>query len=147
MIKINNIKNNKGFSLIELVLAIAVFSLSSVAMVTMLVDSSISTRLSAERTEALFYAKEGVGAVRSIRDNSWGNLVDGSHGLDSSSGAWVLVADTPDLINNKYTRTVTISTISTSTKNIAINVAWELTTARIASTTLNTILTNWGAVN
>lgn len=140
----NKKNNNLGFSLLELVLAIAIFSLGSVAMATLLIDSSISTRLGTERTMALLYAKEGVEAVRSIRDNSWADLEDGTHGLLNSGGGWSFNSSS-DLIDDKYTRIITVvaSSTSTSTKEISVNISWTLTPGRTASTTLNTILTNW----
>ena len=140
-------KFNKGFSLLELILAVAIFSLGGVAMATLFIDSGISTKLSNERTEALFYAEEGVEAVLLIRDGSvWADLVDGEYGLDNSSGDWVFTAE-PDLIESKYTRAVTLtaSTTATSTIDVSVNVSWELSSAHIASTTLNTIITNWQA--
>ena len=144
-------KFKSGFSLLELVLAVAIFSFSSFALATMIIDSNISTRLSADRTDALLYAKEGVEAVRSIRDNdwtSWASTADGNHGLSintvGSSSAWVF-SGTSDLIDNKYTRTVNIATDSEvpTSKVVTVNIAWDLTPGRIASTTLLTIFSNW----
>jgi prepilin-type N-terminal cleavage/methylation domain-containing protein len=137
------LKNKKeGFSLLELILAIAIFSLGSVAMSTLLIDSNITTRLGTERTEALFYAKEGIEAVRSIRDNSWAGLEIGTHGLDNSGVAWAFSGALEE-INGKYTRTVEVSSVSTSTKNVSVNISWNITSGRTASTTLETVLTNW----
>lgn len=130
-----------GFSLLELILVIAIFSLSSFALASMLIDANLSTKLSTEQTEALFYAKEGIEAVRAIRDNDWASLTDGDHGLEINS-TWVF-HDNFDLIDNKYTRTVSIITVDDSTKNISVNVVWALTSSRMSNITLNTILTNW----
>ena len=144
-----NKKVNKkfGFSLLELVLAIALFSLGSVAMATLLIDSNISTKLGMERTEALIYAKESLGAVREIRAgvNGWDNLTIGNHGL-VNVGGWSF-SSSSDLINNKYTRVVNIANgvTSTSTKDISINIFWNLNAGRVSSVLLNTVLTNWSA--
>lgn len=138
-------KLRRGFSLLELVLAIAIFSLGSIATATLLIDSNISTKLSLERTEALFYAKEGIEAVRSIRDNSFANLIDGVHGLISSStDQWEFTGDS-DLISDQYTRTVNITTgeHGTSTKDVSVTIEWALNPARNSSVTLNTIFTDW----
>jgi prepilin-type N-terminal cleavage/methylation domain-containing protein len=139
------IKNKKsGFSLFELVLAIAIFALSSYALATLLIDSNISAQVSLERTEALYHAKEGIEATRAIRDNSWADLVDGTYGLDSSGGTWAF-SGSSDLIDDKYTRTVEITTdpVLTSTKDITVNVEWALTSRRVVNVSLSTILTNW----
>ena len=145
-----NIKNKKGFSLLELVLAVAIFSFSSFALATMIIDSNISTRLSADRTEALLYAKEGVEAVRSIRDNDWATWVgtaDGNHGLmiNSANSTWAFNTSDSDLINDKYTRTVNLATdpLVPTSRDVSVNISWNLTPGRIASTTLSTIFSNW----
>lgn len=143
-------KLKSGFSLLELVLAIAIFSFSSFTLATMIIDSNISTRLSADRTEALLYAKEGVEAVRSIRDNdwaTWASTTDGYYGLliDEASSTWAFNASTSDLINDKYTRMVNLATdleVDTS-RDVSVNISWDLTSGRIASTTIGTVFSNW----
>jgi prepilin-type N-terminal cleavage/methylation domain-containing protein len=136
-------KNKKtGFSLLELILAVAIFSLGGVAMATLMIDSNISTKLSAERTEALFYAKEGLEAVRSIHSNAWADLAPGSHGLNYDNGVWAF-SDSSDLINDKYTRVVEVEEVSSSTKNVSLSITWNLTTARVAEVILHTVFTNW----
>jgi len=147
-----NSNDKNGFSLLELVLAVAIFSFSSFALATMIIDSNISTRLSADRTDALLYAKEGVEAVRSIRDNNWtawASTTVGNYGLsiNTASGTWQF-SSTSDLINNKYTRTVNIATdpVASTSKDVTVNIAWNLTSGRIASTTLVTVFSNWPSV-
>ncbi len=134
-------KINKGFSLLELILAVTIFSMSAYSLTALLIDSDISTRLNTEKIEALSYAKEGIVAVRSIRDNSWSDLGLGNHGL-TNDGSWSF-SDTQDTIDDKYTRVVNVSDIATSTKNISVTVTWNLTESRPASVVLNTVLTNW----
>jgi prepilin-type N-terminal cleavage/methylation domain-containing protein len=142
----HNLKNKKsGFSLLELVLAIAIFSLSSFALATMLIDSNISVRLSTERTEALFYAKEGVEAMRSIRNNNpWAYLTEGEHYLDESGETWALT-DIPNILADKYTRVISIEDLpdDPNTKNITVTVGWDINSGRTASVNLETVLTNW----
>jgi prepilin-type N-terminal cleavage/methylation domain-containing protein len=145
---LRGLRENKGFSLLELILAVAIFSLSSFALASMLIDSNISTKLNSERTEALFYAKEGLEAVRSIRNDDWDTFkdIDSTYGLNAYGGEWLLYEDS-ELIDDKFTRTVTIEDGTDETiKNISVNVAWDLTTTRVASTTLSTVFSNWISV-
>jgi len=135
-------KLKNGFSLLELVLAIAIFSVSSIGLATMLIDANLSTKTSSDRIEALLYAKEGVEAVRAIRDADWTDLTDGNHGLISSGGVWAF-SGSSDTIASKYTRTVNIEAVSASTKNVSVTVAWDITVTRPVSVVLTTVLTNW----
>ena len=144
-----NKKNNKfGFSLLELILAVAIFSFGSFAMATLLIDSNISTQMTSSRIDALSYAKEGIEAVGSIRDNNWSAfsaLADGNYGLGINSSSTWAFSSSSDLINNKYTRTVTISTdpIITSSKDVSVNVSWVTNSSSVASTTIKTVFSNW----
>lgn len=144
-------KNNRnmGFSLLELVLAIAIFSLGSFAIASMLIDSNISTRFNSERIQALFYAKEGIEAVRVVRDTSTSTffaLAPGDYYLYNDGGAWFLNGES-DILDSKYTRTVNIintpDTPADTSKTVTINITWALTPARPVSTSLTTILTDW----
>jgi prepilin-type N-terminal cleavage/methylation domain-containing protein len=135
----------RGFSLLELLLAVAIFSITSYAITVMLIDAGVSTRVSQERTIALSYAKEGIEATRSIRDFSWDLLTIGEHGLDNS-GATSTFIDEFDSIDDKYIRIISISDIepvNPSVKNVSVAVGWEASPDRIVSVVLDTIFTNW----
>lgn len=144
--------NKKGFSLLELVLAVALFSLGSFALASMIIDSGISTQTNTDRINSLLYTKEGIEAVFSIRDLNWSNLVDGEYYLDHSSGAWVLAttSNPADYIisDTKYRRAVGIISSSTALylKEASVNVSWSQNSGRISSTTQNILLSNWQSI-
>jgi len=139
-------QKNKGFSLLELLLALAIFSLGSYAIGVLLFDSIMTTRVATDRSEALLYAQEGITTATQVRDTEgWANLIDGNHGVSASTtGYWYLTSNPSDLINNKYTRVVNV-TASTSAweKIITSSVSWSLTSGRPMSISLKTYLTNW----
>lgn len=128
IIYFKKINKKSGFSLLEVVLAVAIFALSSFALSTMMIDSNISTKLSQERITAMLYAKGGIETAKKMRDISWSGLISTSTTFD-----------------NKYLRGITVTPDATSTKNVAVSVSWDLTTGRRATTTLYTILTKWAS--
>lgn len=134
-------QKNRGFSLLELTLAVAIFSLGSYAIATTIIDATISTKIATEKTEALFYAQEGIGAVRSIRAEDYANLVNDDYGLDNSGGTWAF-SGSSDTILSKYTRVVTVSDV-TDAKKIVVTITWDITPAREGSVTLATFLSDW----
>ncbi len=146
----NQIKNNAGFSLLELILAIAIFSLSSFAIATMLIEDNLNTKFNKERTKALYYLKESMDGVISIRnsststDSEWFTMADGDYGLEKADYTWSFLAD-PDLIDDKYLRTIGILASSTdeTTKDVSVNISWDLTPARRVGLSLNTTFTKW----
>lgn len=65
------LKNKKGFGLVELVMAMLILSIALLGilqLMTYLIQSSV---INQERIIALNLAREGIEAVRSVRDSNW----------------------------------------------------------------------------
>ena len=138
----NKLKNLKtGLTLIEAILAIAVFVVLVSGLVGSLVYGHWSTFLAGERNRAVYIAEEGLEAVRNIRDDAFTNLTDGTHGLEVSANEWTLSgsSDTTD----GFTRSVNISAVSDYIKNITSTVIWDQSEERSGSVSLVTRLTDW----
>ncbi len=101
--------SDSAFSLVEVILAIAIFMILAVSGVTTVLHSFSVNKLGEEYTNAVLYAQEGLEAVRSIKNRSWGSLASGTYGLTSSGGSWAFLG-TSD-IKDKYTRQVVISDV------------------------------------
>jgi len=101
-------KFKKGFSLIEVILAVAIFGLFATALIGLLMSSYGGNFQSEERNVAVLYAEEGSEAVWSIRRQAWNLLANGDHGLDNSSGYWQFSGTSESLNDGKYTRVITI---------------------------------------
>jgi len=135
--------NNKtfGFSLIEVLLTVAIFSMFVVALIGVLSIGEESSSLGGKRIQAVFLAEEGLEAVRNIRDENFANLVDGPYGLVKAGNQWNFSA-LPD-VNDIFTRTVNISTVDADTKLVISTVDWPQNLQRNGSVVLTTYLTNW----
>ena len=82
-----NIKNNiirkiQGFSLIELIVAIAIFSILASGVVYVFTTSYKNFFGVGDKQVMVQFAQEGMEAVRSIRDNDWQTIVDAADGSD-----------------------------------------------------------------
>ena len=139
----------KGFSLLELIVAIAIFSLGSLAAGYLILDASITSRLGVELSEATSVAREGIEAVGSIRDASYTAMPTGaSLSLRNVTGlAWSLDGSS-DIQLSKYTRIISISKTVTGTSSqyyavVTSTVNWL--NARNATDTVNLVtrFTNW----
>lgn len=128
--------SNKGFSLIELIIVSSVFTLLATSFVSVYLFSNKVNRVSGDKARAVFLAEEGLEAVRNIRDENFSNLADGTYGLVISGGQWIFsgVNDVTDI----FTRSLTISTINTDTKEITSTVVWGA-----KNYSLKTRLSNW----
>lgn len=133
-----------GFSLVELLVAVAVFSVFLVAFADVVVSVNRQAKNSLNKERAVALAEESLEAARNLRDQDFGNLVDGSYGLVTTSSRWGF-SDTPD-VTGIFTRVITISTLSAHQKKIAATVSWADQISEINSVTLSTYVTNWRVV-
>lgn len=67
-------KNNKGFTIIELVISIFILSIAIVGIFTALWIVTILTSDSVDRLTSTYLVQEGMEIVRNIRDNNWLNI-------------------------------------------------------------------------
>ncbi len=137
----------KGQSFIELLVAMGIFVLTSTAAILLFFGGQSLSIDSINAQSALDYASEGMEAVRSIKeqgDLGWTQLTDGEHGLVYSAGQWQLsgTQDTED----KFTRTVTVTTLSADTKEITTEIDWQTDPLRPQQIQLVMKLTNWEIV-
>lgn len=102
----NILKTSKGFSLVELLVAISFISISIVLVFTLITFNSKLRRLNEEKTQALLYATEAIEAVQLI---SWEDLVIGDYYPSVQDNKWTLVAGSETI--DKFTRTITISNV------------------------------------
>ncbi len=65
----NKTKNNSGFTLIETLVAISIFTVSIVAMVSLTAQGVSQTTYAKNKLTASMLAQEGVEMMRNIRDN------------------------------------------------------------------------------
>lgn len=135
----------KGQSLIELIVAIAIFSISISVLIFFLLDSYIAGRLAFEMEKANFLAEEGMEAARSIRDNNWQDLTAGNHGLTIFGGHWIFQGAEEDISSElrEGTRQVLIEDITLDRKKVTSMVNWQFSEGRPEEVKLISYLTNW----
>ncbi|HSE35591.1 MAG TPA: hypothetical protein VLB83_05745 [Candidatus Paceibacterota bacterium] len=130
--------STRGVSLIEVLIAMALFILS-VSMLGMLGFTGVDlAREGVERSQAVAYAEEGVEALRAIRSESFALLVPGTYGLSRSSGSWQL-SPSPDT-NGSYTRTVTLAPSGSGRIAMTLDVDWAIAPGRNGNVHLSGML-------
>lgn len=115
---------NKGFSLVELLLAISLFSILVFVIGDVISAALTSTSTSAISLSASHLAEEGAEAVRSLRDASddFAYIPDGTYGIVINNNQWEL-SPTPD-ITDIFTRSIAILTINANQKRITTTISW-----------------------
>ena len=108
---INYKKNQKGSNLVEVILALAIMLIFMSGAVTLVARYLNTTQRSEDLTQIEYVAQESMEALTAISYDDFSQLVDGTYGLQIFNDQWALAAQ-PDVVHNKYTRTVTISSVN-----------------------------------
>lgn len=135
------IKNNKGVSLIEALLVVAVLAILAIFAMDGLIQGTDSSVVAGKRSRAVFLAEECLEAARNIRDNDYNNLTVGTFGLAVAGNIWTLSGSSD--LTDIYTRQIVVSTISTTTKQVTCTINWQQNLQRTGTIALTTYLTNW----
>ena len=154
-----------GFSILEVILAAAIFMLFATGAAGVIVRGFSTNRLGAEQTIANQFASEGIEAVKSIKNQSYASLVNSAGtGVDRVSNVWAFGGANDTLVHNNsdnYTRVIKVEdvqrdalppcgnivssggTLDPDTKKITSTVAWNFNAARPESVVLTTYLSDW----
>ena len=133
--------SEKGFSLVEALLSVALFALLVTALVGAVIYGRESTAVAGARARAVAIAEEGLEATRNIRDASFTTLTNGNHGFAISGNTWVF-SGTSDTVDT-FTRQAVISTPSTNRRQTVSTVTWQQTPSRTGAVALTAYHTNW----
>jgi len=156
------LKGNKnttnGFSVMELLIAISIFTVAGLAVVTAFTFYIKAGTASTERVQSLYLLDEGVEATRFMRDRGYSNLRDLSRDtpyyIATSTNGWA-TSTTPVSYYNNHEITLTVSdvyrrnsdqdivpasspdakTIDADTIRAQIDVAWGDGTLLLSGTT------------
>jgi type II secretory pathway pseudopilin PulG len=140
--------NNKGQSLIEFIVAVGILIIISATGAIAVLGSLSATRLAKEQVQASGYAQEGIEASKSIRNQDWDFLINGSYGIDDSQGFWEFT-ETPNTLEDKFTRTIIIEDaeingeVYPDTKKISSTASWNYSPTRPKQIEYITYLTKW----
>lgn len=132
---------DKGFSLLEVLLAVSVFAILVTGLVGGLIFGQEATATAGLRSRAIMLAEEGLEAARNIHDGGFNDLAIGTHGLAISANTWIF-SGTSD-VKDVFTRQIDIANVDTKRKTITSTVTWQQTPSRTGSIILTTRLTNW----
>jgi len=162
-----NKNSSRGFSVIEVVLAAAIFMLFSTSAVVVVLGGINANRLGAEETIANQFATEGIEAVKSIKNQAYTNLItpnptpravlrnvnnvwefnttDGSSNTltHNASDNYVRQVKVESVNRDASGNIVSTGTPDPDTKKITSTVSWNFNSARPESVVLTTYLSDW----
>ena len=150
--------NRSGQSILEVILASAIFIIIAVQLIGILLQSFQTAGIGNDETAATQYAAEGLDAVRDIRNQSFALLATTTgKGVATSTAGWIFSGTSTTF--GKFTRAIIVSstfrnasgsivasggTLDPNTERIISTVSW-LRASNNESVTLSSYLTNWRA--
>ena len=155
----------RGFSLVEILVSVAVLIVSFVSILTAFQVGLKHGRGSMENIQATALAEEGMETMTSLRDAGWSNLssleAETEYDLRWSGAQWE-TTQTPQMIDDVFRRTVAVNdvyrrdsdkdivpqdspdakSIDAGTKKVTVRVSWATTTPPGREKIMRTYLMN-----
>jgi hypothetical protein len=135
------LRNLRGQLMVEALVAIALLAIFATTFFVYLGTQLLNSGTTGQTISAYSAAQEGISAVRAVRDMDWSSLTTGTHGLAFTNGTWGFqgTSDT----NSGFKRTVTVTQISPTERQVVTTIDWTTYAGRPRKTTLVTNLTDW----
>lgn len=130
-----------GISIIEVLIAVSVFTIIVSAAVFLFLDGFRASYYSLRHTKATFLAQEAIEAVNMIAAEDFDGVLEGVHGLVLSSGVWSF--DGAEDVQDGYTRSVTITDVDVDTKDVVSQVVWNSSPARGSEVIVESRVYDW----
>lgn len=137
-------------------MSVAVFGVLAAGVLRLVWEPLVTVSVAENRSRASMLAQEGLDAVRSIRNDAWTNLTDGSHGIDKSGGTWAF-SGSSDLTDG-FTRVIAVESVQRDgsnnmvesggttdvrSKKITATITWDSVFGAAKSLNYTTYVTNW----
>ncbi|HJV32869.1 MAG TPA: prepilin-type N-terminal cleavage/methylation domain-containing protein, partial [Patescibacteria group bacterium] len=97
-------KNKSGQSVMEVLVAVAVFAVLAGGVILLVLDPLTSSASASDRTRATFLATQGLEAARALKENLWTDLTVGTHGLAKDLGGNWIFSGVSDVVDGVFTR-------------------------------------------
>ncbi|MEI6532821.1 MAG: type II secretion system protein [Candidatus Roizmanbacteria bacterium] len=150
-------RNQNGFSIMEIILAMLVVSVFASTAVSIILQSFIVSRQVRERLVAQQFMTEGLEGLQGVRNRSYSALTpSASTGIVTTNGFWELSGT--NTVLDKYTRTLNISSgqrngsgnivvsggvVDSNTSLVSSVVNWKFTPSLSYNVNNSMYLTNW----
>lgn len=121
-------KKEAAQGLIEVIIAISLLSIVFTGSWQIMHDSFTSIHQEMVTLEAHYLVIEGLEGIRSIRDEDWNSIIDGTWHFRFDSGSGVLLLEPgEETVSNIFTRRIEISSVrrNTITGKITEDPTWD----------------------
>jgi type II secretory pathway pseudopilin PulG len=150
---------NEGQSLIEVLLALAIFALVAASLISLVVGGFVALEQGGEQTQAEALAQEGVEAVRSIRDRAWNENVFDTSSVVINVSQWEFLGEGTTETIDQFTRVIDFFDVcrdasneivtcpglynDVHSKQAVVTVTWEIRPGVSNTVRKEAYITNW----
>jgi Tfp pilus assembly protein PilV len=106
-----SVKQQHGQSILEVIIAMAIFGLIAAAMISLVTGSFNGLQQGGEQTEASALAGEGVDAVKALYDEAWNQLTYTTSSVSISGGKWIFDGENTTETIGQFTRTISFDAV------------------------------------
>lgn len=162
-IKKKKIRRNNchGQSLIEIIIAMAIFSLITVSMVSLVLGGFALSLEGGRFTEADLLSQEALEAVRSIKERAWNEVVYSKSAIIASGTKWALAGEGTQELISGFTReiyfypiyrnsngdivsaTTSGAYLDVERKRVRVNITWDTNRGLTNRVDRSVYFTNW----
>ncbi len=135
-------KSQQGMSVLEVLVSVAIIGLIGGAVFTLLGSSVIEQSYAQQSRTGSRLVREGLEAIRQMRDANFTSLEIGTHGLSLTSNSWTF-SGTSDITADVFERTVEISSIDADQVEATVTVSWTARGSRAPIASASTRFSNW----
>jgi Tfp pilus assembly protein PilV len=149
-------KDQLGYTMLEVLIAVGLAGLFFTAIMGLFLTSNRTSAEAMTQQQAVWYAQEGIEALKSMRFSDLSLTQSGS--LTFASNQWTLGMSGPETVGEIYARTVTVEqverdnncalvqsggTVDTDTYRVTSTITWDDTKGVQQAIALNSLVTNW----
>lgn len=132
-----------GFSLIEVLVALAVFAILAGMSILMYAEAPLAVIRTHEVQQAQSLAEEGLEAALAIKRADWSALPAGEFGVTiGTDNRWILQPE-PTIHDDLFARKLIITEMDYFKKQVTAVVSWNPPYRSAKELTLSTIVTRW----
>lgn len=139
-------KDSKGILLVEILLAVGIFGIITLMVLSAFVYGRESTSIAGDNSRAAQVANSTVEALQNIAESSYSNLNTYTNGttyyLSTSGNQWG-ISTTPTTVNTIYTPSFVFSNGPNNSRQVTVTVVWQANKQRQGKVTTTTYLSNW----
>ena len=103
--------NQRGQSLLEVIVAMAIFGMIAAAMISFAIGGFLSLKQGGDQIEAEALAQQGIEAVRAIRDSAWNKLTYTTSSVAIVSSTWAFTGENTTSTIGQYTRVISFENV------------------------------------